>query len=210
MTNLDRLLACALVSVAVTGCGGSSNKGGADMSAGADLSAATCTAANGGGPVTGPADRHCYDDGGGEFLTYDPTQCDVDAGDDDSGGGSDFGATMYGTSGNDDDCKYFVSYTVAPVCENEGVSFDVTLKDATTLAPITYTGTVRIEAFLSDTHPANTSATVSTLTAPGVYTIGPVAFDAAGQWTVRFHFFENCTDSPTSPHGHAAFYIQVP
>jgi hypothetical protein len=208
MTNLDRLLVCTLFSVAVVGCGGSSNKSGADMSAGADLAANSCV--NGGGPVTGPADRHCYDDGGGEFLTYDPTQCTVDAGDDSGDGGSDFGTTMYGTSGNDDDCKYFVSYTVAPVCENEGISFNVTLEDATTLAPITYMGDVRIEAFLSDTHPANTAATTSTLTAPGVYKIGPVAFDAAGQWTVRFHFFENCTDSPTSPHGHAAFYIQVP
>jgi hypothetical protein len=44
---------------------------------------------------------------------------------------------------------------------------------------------------------------------PGTY-VGPVAFDQAGQWTVRFHFFESCTDAPTAPHGHVAFHITVP
>ena len=214
MANLPRLLFAALLSAAAVttaGCDDDTGKGGsADMSAGSDGSASTCTASNGGGPVAGAVDRHCYDDGGGHFVTFDPTQCTVDGGDDDSGGGSDFGDTMYGTSGNDDDCKYAVSYTVDPICENDGVNFIATLKDAVTLQPITYSGTVRIEAFLTDTHPANTSATVSTMTAPGVYKIGPIAFDAAGMWTVRFHFFEDCTDSPTSPHGHAAFYVRVP
>jgi hypothetical protein len=214
MSNLSRLLVAALFSTAAVttvGCGDdTSTGGGVDMSAGSDGSASSCTSSNGGGPVAGAADRHCYDDGGGHFVTYDPAQCSVDAGNDGSGGASDFGDTMYGTSGNDDDCKYAVSYSVAPICENDGVSFTVTLKDAVTLAPVTYAGTVRIEAFLTDTHPANTSATTSTLTAPGVYKIGPVAFDAAGTWTVRFHFFEDCTDSPTSPHGHAAFFVKVP
>lgn len=33
---------------------------------------------------------------------------------------------------------------------------------------------------------------------------------SAGQWTVRFHFFDVCIDGPTSPHSHAAFYVNVP
>lgn len=213
MGKLTRLLFAALMSAAAVttaGCDDDTGKGGtADMSAGTDGSS-SCTASNGGGPVLGAADRHCYDDDGGHFVTYDPAQCMVDGGDDGSGGGSDFGDTLYGTSGNDDDCKYFVSYSVAPICENDGVSFNVTLENAVTLEPVAYTGTVRIEAFLSDTHPANTAAAVSTVVTPGVYKIGPIAFDAAGTWTVRFHFFENCTDSPTSPHGHAAFFVKVP
>jgi len=36
-------------------------------------------------------------------------------------------------------------------------------------------------------------------------------FDKSGRWVVRFHFFESCSDVPDdSPHGHVAFYIDVP
>ena len=39
----------------------------------------------------------------------------------------------------------------------------------------------------------------------------PINFDAAGDWTVRFHFYETCNDAPEdSPHGHAAFFVHVP
>jgi hypothetical protein len=64
--------------------------------------------------------------------------------------------------------------------------------------------------FLDPTHPANVSGVTTTESAPGVYTLGQLMFPSAGKWTVRFHFFENCTDLPASPHGHAAFYIEVP
>jgi hypothetical protein len=41
--------------------------------------------------------------------------------------------------------------------------------------------------------------------------VGPIVFDQPGKWVVRFHFFENCDDLvEDSPHGHAAFYVQVP
>ena len=49
-----------------------------------------------------------------------------------------------------------------------------------------------------------------------MYKVGPIRFDAAGNapghyWTVRFHLYEECNDSPEdSPHGHAAFYVSVP
>ena len=39
---------------------------------------------------------------------------------------SDYGATMYGTEGDDDDCKYHVSYETTPLCENDGVYLIVT------------------------------------------------------------------------------------
>ena len=116
---------------------------------------------------------------------------------------------MYDTSGRDDDCKYTVSYTVDPICENDGATFIVTAKYATDGTPVVGAKT-RLEAFLSDTHPAPNSGAVTTETTPGTYTIGPVKFDAAGKWTVRYHFFEDCADADDSPHGHAAFYINVP
>ena len=50
----------------------------------------------------------------------------------------------------------------------------------------------------------------TTETSPGNYTIGPVKFDAAGNWNVRFHFHDECTDSEESPHGHVAFFVKVP
>ena len=44
----------------------------------------------------------------------------------------------------------------------------------------------------------------------GVYS-GAVAFDAPGEWTVRFHIQEQCDDiCDDSPHGHAAFHLTVP
>ena len=47
-------------------------------------------------------------------------------------------------------------------------------------------------------------------TTPGTY-VGNVAFDRAGQWTIRFHLFEMCSDDPEdSPHGHAAFHLTLP
>ena len=61
------------------------------------------------------------------------------------------------------------------------------------------------------THPGDTARAVTTEQPPGNYTIGPVRFDASGTWTVRFHLNENCLDlTPDSPHGHAAFYLDVP
>jgi hypothetical protein len=46
---------------------------------------------------------------------------------------------------------------------------------------------------------------------PGTYSVGPVRFDQAGRWFVRFHFYETCSDAPEdSPHGHVAFWVDVP
>ena len=66
------------------------------------------------------------------------------------------------------------------------------------------------EIFLSNTHPAPNSNVKSVEGPAGVYTIGPVRFDMAGNWTVRFHLFEDCHDTDDSPHGHIAFFVEVP
>jgi hypothetical protein len=77
-------------------------------------------------------------------------------------------------------------------------------------APLTGANTV-IEAFLTNVHPAPPLKQTTTEVPPGTYAVSPVQFDAAGRWTVRFHFYETCDDSlPDSPHGHAAFYVDVP
>jgi hypothetical protein len=64
--------------------------------------------------------------------------------------------------------------------------------------------------FLNDTHPAPNTDQKSTEGPDGTYRVGPIRFDGKGQWTVRFHFHEDCDDSETSPHGHAAFFVSVP
>ena len=129
----------------------------------------------------------------------------------------DYGPTMDDSSGDDDDCKYHVSWTSTPIGENRDVTFTVvatTKTDGKPLGSSTGAGADAnplAEIYLNDTHPAPNTNQVATETTPGTYTIGPVQFDAPGNWTVRFHFYEVCSDvADDSPHGHAAFYVQVP
>jgi hypothetical protein len=132
--------------------------------------------------------------------------------------GPDYGATMYGTEGNDDDCKYHTSYTATPICENDGVYFVVTANYLTRGgAPLTEACTYA-ELCLNNTHvppPANSRPPSGNQQVvegpPGTYTVGPLVFDAPGRWTVRFHFNEICCDVVAdSPHGHAAYFVDVP
>lgn len=122
----------------------------------------------------------------------------------------DYGATLYNSEADDDDCKYHVKFTSTPVRRNENVTFTVT---ATTKADGQPAAGAKIigEVFLSDTHPAPNSGQQTTEKAGGVYDVGPIKFDAQGRWTVRFHLHEDCQDSTEdSPHGHVAFFIDVP
>lgn len=67
------------------------------------------------------------------------------------------------------------------------------------------------EVFLTATHPAPNSGQKAVETSAGHYSIGPIRFDASGRWTVRFHLYGECEDAlETSPHGHVAFYVDVP
>lgn len=207
-----------------------------------------CTPA--GTPATGPADMHCVGvppqtvngadcsaTSAGAGGTSDAADGDAGA---DSGSASEdagagpapgpcdengtdgaYGSTMYGTAGDDDDCKYHVTY--APFCGNGGTYFVVTAVYLTRNdadggpAPLTGASTLA-EICLSDTHaspavdgrPPNGDQQVVE-GPPGTYTIGPVVFDEPGTWTVRFHFNEFCCDvTNDSPHGHAAFFFTVP
>ncbi len=122
---------------------------------------------------------------------------------------SDYGPTLYGTSGDDDDCKYHVVWSSSALCENQGVTFTVKVTSKTDGSPVTGAGTL-IEAVLGDTHSSPMTGN-TTEDPPGTYQIGPVIFDEPGMWTVRFHIHEECSDlSDESPHGHAAFFVNVP
>jgi len=137
------------------------------------------------------------------------------AGGSDVSANADYGPTQYGNSGADDDCKYHVAWSSTPICENAGVTFTVTVLNLETGAAATGLEPF-VEAFKGTTHASpNGPCACNTSTAVegsgGVYTIGPVFFDEPGTWTVRFHFDHDCTDfSDSSPHGHAAYFVDVP
>jgi hypothetical protein len=141
--------------------------------------------------------------------------------------GVDGGAVAGAIEGDDDDCKYHVSWTSTPICEGSGgVEFTVTAVKQTDGTPVTGGGMYMMEAFTTtpadagttpgcddaSLHPSPTTDASMTETAAGtgVYKVNMV-FDTKGQWTIRFHFHEECADIlPTSPHGHAAFFVTVP
>jgi hypothetical protein len=164
-----------------------------------------------------------------------PASCCVgaDAGAGDDGGPEPcaYGATMYGQEGDDDDCKYHVTWKSTPICEGAaGAQFVVTAVYKTRFddggAPLPLTGANPMtETFTTtptdgtdaatycddmSTHPGPTSGNHLTEGPPGTYT-GNIAFDTPGAWTVRFHFNEECADvADDSPHGHAAFHFTIP
>lgn len=174
----------------------------------------------GGGPVTGAADTHCTVPTK-KVVTVDKAMCSPagDAGMDggasmDGGMTSDAGMeeeapVMYGSAGDDDDCKYHMEWSITPTHVNEDETVTLTLttladgKPATGAAP-------ELEVFLTDSHPAAKLGDEATEVSPGKYQIKGLRFDASGKWTMRFHVFDSCADSETSPHGHAAFFVNVP
>lgn len=201
------------------GNGGSSmgGKGGAGGTAGKAGSAGTGATGTGGavgdsgactgGPSMGTNDAgHCKEADGGA-IKQEIGACK--SGTADAGAGGDYGDTLYGLEGVDDDCKYNVKYTVTPICQDAGTTFTITLtktsdgKAATGAAPY-------IEATLNGLPASVADKQKPTEKAGGVYEVGPVVFDKPGKWVARFHFFETCADSEDSPHGHVAFFMDVP
>ncbi len=180
---------------------------------------ATCSSP--GKPTPGPADSHCVEDGGG-LMTQDTSESACCFPGDAGGPGvCPYNATMFGTEGDDDDCKYHVTWTSSPICEGEGgVQFKVVATSLTTHGPVTG---AHIHAEVFTTTPGDAACDdMSTHESPfpftdymsegppGTYT-GRTIFDSPGQWTIRFHLNENCLDVlPDSPHGHAAFHLTVP
>jgi hypothetical protein len=167
-----------------------------------------------GGPADGGADTHCTLDDGG--VTKTPTStASCHPGGDAGSDMPDYGDTLYGNEGDDDDCKYHVKWTATGIT-NGGITnggnatFACTVTRRIDGAPAKGAA-VYTEVYLSSTHPAPKSGDPSTENPDGTYTINNVSFDASGRWTVRFHIFGECEDTrPDSPHGHAAFFVDVP
>ena len=190
-----RLIAKVCLAVMVTALGQVSCKSD-------DKGAATRTATA--AVVAGAQDAHC----GTKVVTVNTAVCHG-AGNADAGAGtSDYGDTMFNAEGDDDDCKYHLKWSAASGTGGE-VTYTLTLTNKSGNTPVTG-APIDIEAFLDETHPApNTAQTSKETSSPGTYTVGPVAFDKSGKWTVRFHVHDECDDSKESPHGHAAFFMQV-
>lgn len=177
-------------------------------SSSSSANAANC--AEPGGPVSGPADSHCA---GIPTVIVDPAVCQSSTTSDpsDAGGNEpEYGRTLYNAEGDDDDCKYHVTWSSTVICENATVTFHATLTSKSDQAPVTG-ATPWAEVFLgTEAHPAPLTNQTVQETSAGNYSIGPIQFDAKGEWTTRFHFFPNDCDDPASPHGHAAFFVNVP
>src|SRR5260221_252812 len=172
--------------------------------------AVACSSNNGpaGGTIVGALDRHCSLPDGG--IIAQPTELNACHPDGGTGTVANYGPSNYNTEADDDDCKYHVSFSVTPIYVNQDVNFTAVMTRKIDGMPTTGAKT-SLEVFLSDTHPAPNSNQRSTESPAGTYKIGPIRFDQAGQWTVRFHLYEECSALlDTSPHGHAAFYLWVP
>jgi hypothetical protein len=241
LRSVIHLPAVAAASAVVAACSSSSSGktgGGVSLSgieALLEPDAGSCSSP--GGPAQGPPDDHCYEpDGGAIVQPTTQAACYADAGPPgtgDDGGGSadggadagnigncgdpDYGPTMYGDHGGDDDCKYDVTWTSTPVCRNQPVYFTVIVTHLTDGSPLTGANP-RPDVVLDCQYPVPngpdgrpTARAQSPEVAPGTYVVGPIVFDKPGKWVFRFHFREECLDlSPESPHGHAAFYVDVP
>ena len=138
-------------------------------------------------------------------MTVDPNQCAARV----EGIGVPAEEVHDGTEADDDDCKYRVTWSSTAVEQRRDVAFTLTLVNKSDGKAVA--GAVpSVEAYLTPTHPAPNPGPTATEGTPGTYKIQPLRFDAKGKWIVRFHFFGGCTDSETSPHGHAAFFVDVP
>ena len=166
------------------------------------------------GPSTGDDSSGGGDDSGGADGS-------ADAGDTGECGEVGYGVTNYGMSAQDDDCKYDVSYAATPICQNQNVYFTVTVKkragadggpSLSDEAPL-LGASMSAELYADDCkHIApNLALAATSELGHGAYKLGPYQFSQSGKWIIRFHFNECCSDVPSdSPHGHAAFWVNVP
>jgi hypothetical protein len=119
----------------------------------------------------------------------------------------------FGNAADDDDCKYRVSFTNSCVGVNQPVTFTLSLTRKFDNQPGSGTNPAFPEVFLESdpTHISPSNDITATEGPDGTYAIGPIVFDVPGRWVIRYHYFETCSDvAEDSPHGHAAFYIDVP
>jgi len=189
-----------LVATSGTGCSSSSNS----------------VVDGGAGIVQGEADNHCM---GMDPIVVSQASCHATANPDAGASSGDGGAmeelpVHFGSESDDDDCKYHASFTTTLVLVNTSVTFNVTVTHLAGGAPATMADVV-LESYMKDNlfHviPNNGTKTVETPAGSGKYVMKPIKFDQSGRWVVRFHFYETCDDIlEDSPHGHVAFFYDVP
>ncbi len=228
-----RFISIAAASFFLLGIGVMLSAAACSSSSSGTTSAVTLTCASPGEPTPGAADAHCK---GVPTQVVNPASCGVndaglsgggtvgDAGDDAGADDEcDYGATMFGNEGDDDDCKYHVVWSSTQICEGTpGVTFTATITNKTDGSPVSGVPDGLIMEVFQPTDPNASCDDMSTHPSPeadnliespsgsGTYK-GRVVFDASGQWTVRFHIHEECSDVlDDSPHGHAAFRVTVP
>lgn len=187
-----------------------------------------------GGPVTGASDGHCA----GTTVTVEPATCSGAPSPDGAGGASDsapesaggasdctqthdaeYGDTLFDSDGDDDDCKYHAAWSSTPIRLNQPVTFTITAMNKASGAALEPLADGVVPLTRLDVYEPcdpnrrgptqNLSAKISE-TMPGVFTAGPIKFDQPGRWVVRFHWYEQCVDGEHSPHGHIAFFVDVP
>ncbi len=161
----------------------------------------------------GGADLHCgLPDGGVRAQPTRQAACALTAADFDGGLPPEEvpPEPRFGGDGDDDDCKYHLTVSSSAIALNKAVTLGVALMSKVDGAPV-LGADVMPQIFLSDDHPAPDTAPMSMESAGGIYSVSPVKFDAPGRWTVRLHLFDQCVDlAEDSPHGHAAFFVDVP
>jgi hypothetical protein len=203
-------------------------------------SAAQCVAALGDGAVAGTPEPHCRNADGspivqsiGECVSGAEAQGEEHEHDESADAGSeeepegehaDAGAheehehdeehaINIGREADDDDCKYRVSFTNTCVAVNQPVTFTLSLTRKVDGMPGSGTNPAFPEVYLADdpSHISPSNDITASEGPAGTYEIGPILFDQSGRWVIRFHYFDTCSEIPAdSPHGHAAFYIDVP
>jgi hypothetical protein len=136
------------------------------------------------------------------------------AGADGTGTDDDETSTIhYGNKAPDDDCKYDTSFTTTCLEVGKNVTVSLVLRQRATGNPGNGAVPDSPEIFLADkpSHISPSNAIKSVEGPLGTYQIGPIVFDQPGRWVIRFHYFETCSDLPAdSPHGHVAYYVDVP
>jgi hypothetical protein len=184
--------------------------GGAACSSDDDPAEPACV--GGGGPVASTTpDDHCKSPSGADIV-QSIGMC-VSAADESDGGAADEEmGIFYGREADDDDCKYHISFTNTCITQNTPVTFTVKLTRKSDGKAASGALPVNPEVFMAEgSHVPPNNTFTAPEGPPGTYAISPIVFDRPGRWVVRFHFFETCSDIPDdSPHGHTAFYIDVP
>jgi hypothetical protein len=223
-----RILVLAAASGLLINVGCSSSGGSSDSNADAGPA---------GGPVAAAPDDHCANV---PTVLVDPSTCSGntsasaggaadDAGDTSASAGGaascdqtrdvQYGNTLSNAEGDDDDCKYHAAWTSTPIRLNEPVTFTLTTTNKATGLPLEALADGQVPLTRLDVYepcdagrrgPTQNSTPKIAVAAPGVFTVGPIKFDQSGLWVVRFHLYEQCVDGDTSPHGHIAFFVQVP